>query len=301
MELRQIKYFIEVAKREHMTEASTSLHVAQSAVSRQIFNLEAELGVSLFFREGRSIRLTPIGSTFLAFMEQAINVIDQGVREVQESLDPEKGTIRVGYPSSLASYMLPTVISAFRKQYPDVKFKLLQGSYHELIEEVIKGEVDIALVAPVPRGLKKIKGEVLFLDNIVALLSTDHPLAGRSAIALSDLKEDSFILFPEGFIMRDMVVDACQEAGFTPLTSFEGQDIDAIKGLVSAGLGVTLIPEITLIDSLPRSTVRVPLTGPSVSRNVGVIIPKERELMPTERIFYQFLRNFFVKLNGFTN
>lgn len=115
MELRQIEYFIEVAKREHMTEAAVNLHVAQSAVSRQIYNLEEELGVPLFIREGRKIRLTPIGHTFLANMEQAMDIIDRAKREMAESLNPEKGTIRIGFPSSLASYVLPRVISDFRK------------------------------------------------------------------------------------------------------------------------------------------------------------------------------------------
>src|SRR4051794_8126592 len=108
MELRQIQYFIEVAKREHVTEAAVSLHVAQSAVSRQIVNLEAELGVDLFIREGRNVKLTPIGRTFLEHMEEAMKVIDNATREVQEYLDPERGVIRIGFPSSLAAYTLPT-------------------------------------------------------------------------------------------------------------------------------------------------------------------------------------------------
>src|SRR6476469_4128746 len=133
MELRQIEYFIEVAEREHMTEAAAVLHVAQSAVSRQIFNLEAELGLDLFLREGRKIKLTPIGKTFLDYMQQVVDVIDQAKRELAESLDPEKGTVRIGFPSSLAANVLPNVISAFRSKYPDVRFKLKQGSYGFLI------------------------------------------------------------------------------------------------------------------------------------------------------------------------
>lgn len=99
MELRQIEYFIEVAKREHMTEAAVDLHVAQSAVSRQIYNLEEELGVPLFIREGRKIRLTPIGHTFLSHMEQAMDIINRAKREMAESLDPEKGQSELAFPA----------------------------------------------------------------------------------------------------------------------------------------------------------------------------------------------------------
>ncbi|GEN34492.1 MULTISPECIES: LysR family transcriptional regulator [Aneurinibacillus] len=299
MELRQIQYFIEVARREHVTEAALALHVAQSAVSRQIFNLESELGVDLFIREGRNVRLTPIGRIFLKHMEQAMKVIDNARREVEEYLDPEQGTIRIGFPSSLAAYTLPTAISAFRERYPQVKFQLNQGSYRYLIDGVVKGEIDMALLGPVPKQEKKVKGNILFTENIVALLPSSHPLADKPSLKLSQLRDDSFILFPRGFVLREIIMNACQQLGFRPNVSFEGEDIDAIKGLVSAGLGVALIPEVTLIDSLPRSTVKLPVIEPQVTRTVGVIIPSERQLLPTEKLFYEFLREFFTILDRF--
>ena len=114
MELKQIKYFIEVAKREHVTEAADALHIAQSAVSRQLFKLEEELGVNLFIREGRNVRLTPIGKIFMEHMEKAVHVIDEAEQVIKEYTDPERGTVHIGFPSSLASNMLPTSISAFR-------------------------------------------------------------------------------------------------------------------------------------------------------------------------------------------
>ena len=299
MELRQIQYFIEVAQREHVTEAAYALHVAQSAVSRQIFNLEAELGVSLFIREGRNVRLTPIGRMFLEHMQQAMNVIEKAKREVEEYLDPERGVIRVGFPSSLAAYMLPTVISAFRQEHPHVKFHLRQGSYRFLIDAVSKGDIDLALLGPVPMQEKRVEGQILFMENIVALLPSNHPLAKESSVQLSQLRDDPFVLFPEGFILRDIVVQACHQRGFKPEVSFEGEDIDAIKGLVAAGLGITLIPEITLVDSIPRATVKKTISEGKVTRTVGTIISRERELLPTGKLFYEFLKRFFAVLNRF--
>ncbi|MFE8697253.1 LysR family transcriptional regulator [Cytobacillus sp. FJAT-53684] len=301
MELRQIQYFMEVAKREHVTEAAAALHVAQSAVSRQIFNLELELGVDLFFREGRNVRLTPIGKIFLEHMEDAMTVIENAKREVDEYLDPEKGTIRIGFPSSLAAYTLPTVISAFSREHPDVKYQLRQGSYHSLIDGVIKGEIDMALLGPVPREEKKVQGNILFTEKIVALLPNRHRYANNKSLKLSQLRDDSFVLFPGGYILRDIIMDACQQQGFQPNVSFEGEDIDAIKGLVSAGLGITLIPEITLIDSLPRQTVKIPVIDPGVTRTVGVIVPTEREMLPTAKLFHAFLNEFFNRLGSFQN
>ncbi|WP_079527823.1 LysR family transcriptional regulator [Halobacillus hunanensis] len=301
MELKQIKYFMEVAEREHVTEAALHLDIAQSAVSRQIFNLESELEVDLFIREGRSVRLTQVGRIFYEHMKNATMVIENARREVMEYLEPAKGTVHIGFPSSMAAFTMPMAISAFRRSYPDVKFNLSQGSYHQLIDKVVKGEVNMALLAPVPSKNEKIQGDILFSENIVALLPADHPLAGESAIDISDLKEDAFVMFPEGFILRDITFEACIKHGFKPNVSFEGEDIDAIKGLVSAGLGITLIPEITLVDSLPRDTVKLELHEPKMTRTVGVISSSERQLLPTEQRFYQFLKQFFTRLEGFRN
>lgn len=299
MELRQIKYFIEVAKREHVTDAAHALHVAQSAVSRQIFNLESELGVDLFIRKGRNIKLTPIGEIFLDHMEKAMNVIEDAKQIVSEYTDPEKGTIQIGFTSSFSSYILPTAISAFKRQYPSVQFKLNQCSNQQLEEKVMKGDLNMALLGPVPKNINNVKGTIFFTEKIVALLPLNHPFASASSLKINQLRNDSFVLFPEGFVLRELVEKGCKDLGFTPKVSFEGEDIDAIKGLVSAGLGISLVPEITLVDNLPRATVMVPIIEPHITRSVGMIIPTERKLLPTEELFYDFLKDFFMRLEKF--
>ncbi len=299
VEIRQIRYFMEVATREHVTEAANALHVAQSAVSRQIFSLENELGVDLFIREGRRVRLTPIGKIFLDRISHGMNVMDDAKREVSEYLDPEKGTIRIAFPISLAAYTLPTAISSFRMQYPEAKFQLKQALYDDLIGGVAKGDFNMALIGPVPPDTKRIQRKILFTENVVALLPIHHSLADRSTIRLRELKDEPFVLLPEGFVFRDIVIKACTDLGFHPNVAFEGDDIDALKGLVSAGLGVTLMPEVTLVDSLSRSTVKIPLVEPNVTRTVGVITSKERVLLPTEQLFYEFLQDFFSRLSHF--
>src|SRR5699024_7170297 len=240
-----------------------------------------------------------VGKAFLERIEQAMNVIDDAQQIVEEYTDPERGTVHIGFPSSLATYMLPTAISAFRNKYPHVKFALNQGSHHYLKEAVVKGDVNIALVAPVPVKQQKTKGTILFTEDLVALMPKKHPLAREKSLTLNQLRHDSFILFPEGFILREIVDKACQQFGFKPNMSFEGEDIDAIKGLVSAGLGISLVPEITLVDNIPRSSVVVPVVEPSVTRTVGMLIPTERTLLPTEQLFYEFLKEFFSRLKKF--
>jgi LysR family transcriptional activator of glutamate synthase operon len=299
MEFRQIQYFIKVAEMEHVSDAAAELHVAQSAVSRQISNLEDELGVKLFFREGRNIRLTPVGRIFLDHVKIAIVELEKAKQEVYEYLNPETGTIRLGFPTSLAAKTLPSVISAFRKEHPQIGFQLRQGTVHELTNAVIQGHIDLAFVSPVPADKKDLKGHILFSEKVMALLPTNHPLSDQSQLRLDQLRHDPFVVFRHGYILRDLITRTCQQVGFTPRIAFEGEDVDTIKGLVSAGLGVSMLPEITLHDLPDRDTVSVEIIEPNVTRTVGIIIPQNRELAPSERIFFKFLKEFYDTLNRF--
>jgi LysR family transcriptional regulator, transcription activator of glutamate synthase operon len=299
MELRQIIYFIEVAKREHVTEAAHHLHVAQSAISRQIGNLEAELGVLLFIREGRSVKLTPVGKVFLEHSEIIIAELEKAKQEIYEFLNPETGTIRIGFPNSLAAKTLPTVISAFRERHPHIGFQLHQGTHQSLSEAVKRGQIDLAFVSPVPKNEPEIIGYTLFTENMIALLPRTHQLAEHPSIILNQLREDSFVIFRTGFALRSIIINACTQSGFKPKIAFEGEDIDTLKGLVAAGLGVSLLPEITLVENVPNETVKVPISQPNVTRTVGIIKPRNRELAPSEQLFYDFLREFYDVLNRF--
>ncbi len=293
MELRQLLYFLEVARQEHMSLAADTLHIAQSAVSRQISNLEDELGVQLFEREGRNIKLTYIGRMFSEKAAIAINALDDAKQLINEYLDPERGSIRIGFPSSLATNTLPQIINAFKKNHQDVCFHLRQGSYNFLIEGIKRREIDLAFIGPVPTRDPDIHTDILFVEHFVGLIPQEHPLASKEIILLRQLENDSFVLFPKGFILRKIAEDACLQSGFRPKIPFEGEDLDAIKGLVSSGMGVTLLPEITLQDNIPNGTLVKRITQPDIRRTVGIITPKNRELSPSEKLFYDFVLDYY--------
>jgi LysR family transcriptional activator of glutamate synthase operon len=299
MELRQLRYFIEVAEREHVTEAAVHLHVAQSAVSHQIAKLEAELGVALFERVRRNVKLTQIGKIFLTHTKTAIQAIDYAKEKVDEYLDPENGTIKIGYPTSLASHLLPTVISAFKAKQPNVSYHLRQGSYAYLIDAVKKGEIGLAFLGPVPMMDSDLETHILFSEGFSALVPANHPIAEKKSLSLGDLRNDNFVLFPKGYVLQKISIEACKQAGFEPNIIAVGEDMDAIKGLVSAGIGVSLLPDGTFSDTTPRFTVRVPIDTPQVKRTVGIITSKTRELASTEKIFYQFVKELFSLLEQY--
>jgi LysR family transcriptional regulator, transcription activator of glutamate synthase operon len=292
MEMRQLKYFLAVAESEHVTQASEALHVAQSAISRQISNLENELGVQLFIRQGRNVKLTPIGRNFKKHIEKAMQELDKAVIEVQEYLDPEVGEVRVGFPHSLAAYTMPTVVSAFRKRYPNVRFQLMQGTVAQMVDDMVSGELDVAFVSPVPTDHAELDGHVFFTEEMVAILPVDHRLAGESSIRLIQLKDDPFVMFRSGFIMRSIIKEACELAGFEPIVAFEGEDSVSVRGLVAAGLGVGLLPSIAIKEK-STNVVSLPISEPRITRTVGFVTHKKREHAPTVQLFQQFLWQYY--------
>jgi len=293
VELRQLVYFVKVAQKEHVTQAAEELHVAQSAVSRQIHQLEEELGVKLFLQKGRNLQLTAVGQLFLKRAEVILKELERAVQEVQEFMDPELGEIRLGFPHSLGVHLMPSVVAAFRKQHPNVKFRFKQGSYPSLIRDVIRAEVDLAFISPFPNEGEQVTGEILLTEQLYAILPPTHPLAGETEIKLSQLKDDIFVLFSQGFSLRPIVWDACVKAGFTPRIGFEGQETDTIRGLVAAGMGVSLLPEMALMHTTELQHVTVKLSEPEVTRTIGLIRRADEKLPLVAQTFYRFLIEYF--------
>ncbi|KIL36943.1 LysR family transcriptional regulator [Cohnella kolymensis] len=294
MELRQLQYFVQVAKLQHVTKAAEALHVAQSAVSRQIHRLEEELGVRLFMQKGRNVQLTPIGQLFLRRAEAILSDLDRSVMEIQEFLDPEVGEIRLGFPHSLGIHLVPQAVAAFRKLHPNVKFRFRQGMFASLIRDVIEAEVDLAFISPYPDKNENVSGEVVLTEELFAILPESHPLALENSIRLIDLKDENFVLFNSGYSLRMLVVDACKEAGFTPKIAFESEETDTIRGLVAAGMGVSLLPEMALFQTSSMMPASVKVTEPHVTRTIGLIRRAgEKKPAMVVQMFHSFLLEFF--------
>ncbi len=289
MELRQLQYFVKVAKKQHVTQAAAELHVAQSAVSRQIHQLEEELGMQLFVQKGRNLQLTPVGKLFLIRIDEMLNGLDKTVMEMREFLDPEKGEIRIGFPHTLGISLIPTVVADFRKGHPDVKFRLKQGTFTSLIHDVTRGEVDLAFISPFPEKHDQVAGELLLTEELYAVLPSTHSLAEQESIRLEQLKDDPFVMFSDNYSLRTIVYEACKEAGFTPQIGFEGEETDTIRGLIAAGMGVGILPEMALAEISPLMPVKVKLTAPIVTRTIGLVRRKGEKLPIVAEMFQKFL------------
>ncbi|MFW5437396.1 LysR family transcriptional regulator [Paenibacillus apiarius] len=293
MELRQLHYFVKVAQKEHVTQAAEELHVAQSAVSRQIHQLEEELGVKLFLQKGRNLQLTPVGQLFCKRAEAILKELERSVQEVQEFMDPELGEVRIGFPHSLGVHLIPKMVAEFRKKHPNVKFRFKQGMYPSLIRDVVSGEVDLAFISPYPKECDQVTGEIVLTEELLAIMPPNHPLAGEESISLKQLKDETFVMFSPGYSLRPIVWEACIEAGFTPRISFEGEETETIRGLVAAGMGVSLLPDMALKHTSELEPACVRVVHPVVTRTIGLIRRVDEKLPLVAQTFHAFVLRYF--------
>ncbi|ELC7928070.1 LysR family transcriptional regulator [Listeria monocytogenes] len=293
MELRQLKYFMEVARVEHMTKASENLHVAQSAVSRQITKLEEELGVHLFDRVGRNMQLTSVGQDFLKQAAIALNELQKAEALVAEYTDPAKGTVRVGLPNSLSTKVLPSVISTFREKYPQITYQFMEGTNEELTEMLLSGVLDMTFLSPVPESSEQIEAIRFFDEKLKLIVPKTHPLAENFTVSLKELASEKFVLYPEDFDLYKIVTKAANKKGFEPQIAFQSRDFYTIQGLVGTGLGISILPEMILDGAIFKETKSIALRDKELRRSVGIITTKKRNLSPSENLFRSFIISFF--------
>lgn len=238
MELLQLKYFLTVARCEHVTEAAGKLHVTQSSLSKTIQRLEDDLGVPLFDRIGRKLRLNDFGRTFLQRTEKALFELEQGKREIADLSNPDQGTLQLAVTTAST---LPGILGEFRKNKPDIQFHVQMVSLENMSRLLHRGEVDFCLSSPPIEG-DDIECQILYDDPIVVAVPMGHQYADRSSIQLTELKDERFVGVKQGYGVRDMVDSVCQSAGFLPKYVYEGDEPARLTALVEAEIGLAFIP-----------------------------------------------------------
>lgn len=238
LELLQLKYFLTVARCEHVTEAAGKLHVTQSSLSKTIQRLEDDLGVPLFDRIGRKLRLNDFGRTFLQRTEKALFELEQGKREIADLSNPDQGTLQLAVTTAST---LPGILREFRKNKPDIQFHVQMVSLENMSRLLHRGEVDFCLSSPPIQG-DDIECQILYDDPIVVAVPMGHRYADRSSIQLTELKDERFVGVKQGYGVRDMVDSVCQSAGFLPKYVYEGDEPARLTALVEAEIGLAFIP-----------------------------------------------------------
>ena len=292
MELYQLRYFHAVADFGGLRLAAEHLVVSQSAVSRAIASLEAEIGVPLFTRKGRVNVLNRYGTAFRESTSDIARSIDVGVTAVRELAGTTAGTVSLGFLHSLGATVVPRAIREHRGSVHGVSFELHQRSGRNVIADLVAGVTDLCVSVP---GLfvdsLEVTWEPLYVEKLLIAIPRGHRFARRRRLRFSELAEEPFVALDAEHTLRRVFDDACARFGTAPRIAFEGTDIETLRGLVGGGLGIALLPS----SATPREDlVEVDLVD-DISRVIGVGWVTDRYLPPAAIAFRQSLRRLYTE------
>jgi DNA-binding transcriptional LysR family regulator len=287
MELRQLRYVDAVATHRHFTRAAAAIGVAQPALSHQIKRLEQELGVELFHRSRGGVRLTEAGQTLLPRIVRALSEIDAGREEISALTGLQTGRVRLGAMQALGALDLPGVLAQFHRSYPGVEVMLQEEATARMQELVAADQLDLAIVALDAGYPDTLVGLELLEEPLLLALPPGDPLAELDGIHTDQLRDHPFVLFRTGTGLRTRTDRLCQEAGFLPRVVFETGNLDRLLALVSAGLGVSLVPASSAAAA--RHRIEVVSFVPALTRTVGLVWRADRTLAPAAQAMRDLL------------
>lgn len=289
MDLLQLKYFQTVARYEHMTHAAEDLHIAQPSLSKVISNLEAELGVPLFERIGRQIRLNHFGKAFLNRVERIFLELEDSKSELSDMLKNESLKISIAVNNLGPFYKL---LEGYLKLYPNTIFRQTMGSTVKMQQQLQNGEVDFCISSPPIEG-DFIECIPLETEEIFLLVPSGHKFAKYDEISLIEAANEPFISLKEGFGIRDLTEELCYQAGFSPNIIFE-TDISAnLMEMVNSNMGVALLP-ILQWNVIPQNkSVPIHIKEPVCNRIIALSFIKGHYLTEASIQFKDYLIDYF--------
>lgn len=244
LELKLVRSFIAVADEGHFARAAERLNITQPALSRQMQQLEREIGTALFTRVGRAARLTVAGTVFLDHARRLLASAEGAAVAARRAGEGVVGHLAVGFVSPATYTVLPAAFRAFRERAPDVALELRQLSSGAQAEALRNREIDVGLLHPPVEGAPLLGLRVVVDQPFVAALPARHPLAGEHSIWPGALADEPFVIFPRrtGPGLYDTILGLCQRAGFSPRVVQEAEQMQTIVSLVAAEVGVALVP-----------------------------------------------------------
>ncbi|OZI26450.1 hypothetical protein CAL26_03735 [Bordetella genomosp. 9] len=247
MELRHLRYFVAAAEEQHMTRAAQRLGIQQPPLSQQIRDLERELGVQLFDRTPRSIRLNASGQVFLKDARRLLAEAEAAVARVRQASRGESGRIAFGYTSSASLHpLVPKLLRAFNEKHPQVDLEFQENATRDLLEAVANESLDAAFVRSTTDRYPALRSVILDKEPMVVALPVGHRLAKRrKAISLEELADEPWIFYrrADGPGIQDELMPACRKAGYTPRIVADVPRLLSAVTLVSAGRGITIVPQ----------------------------------------------------------
>ncbi|WP_342724623.1 LysR family transcriptional regulator [Bradyrhizobium sp. B097] len=272
MELRHLRYFVATAEELHFTRAAQRLGIAQPPLTQQIKALEAELGLKLFHRLPGRVELTDAGRVFFEDAQRILDGVGRAVARSQSSAKGMVGRLGIGFTESASfSTLVTSSLRRYRHDFPNVELSFEEARTAQLAELLRQGRIDVAFVRPpVTRG-NDLTFRPLHSERMVVAVPKRHRLAGRRSLRLIELKGEEFILYPRAtrLGLSDMILTACERAGFSPLIAQRAPQISSTINFVAASLGITIVPE-CMMTSRSDAVSYVHLSSPRLCADLGV-------------------------------
>jgi LysR family carnitine catabolism transcriptional activator len=286
--LRQLAAYVAVAKSAGFTAAAAQLHLSQSTLSRAVADLERVLGVRLLERDTRNVQLTAAGVETLRVAEQIVDAHRSGMKELRRYLLGESGVVAMATLPSVAAVLLPGLISAFRRERPEVSVRIMDGLERAVLGRVLSGDADFA-VTTVGAASDRLEHRPLIRDRFRAVLPEGHPLAERDELTWEDLATEPFLAVGPESSVRRLTDAAFAQVGAGAAPAAEASNVATVGGLVAAGLGVSALPALVLPLLGPGRVVHRELVAPVVERRLDVVVRARRTLPPAAAAFLDLL------------
>ena len=281
MEIKQLNTFSVVSKTGSFSTAAKILGYAQPTVTTHIQLLESEFNTKLFERLGHKIKLTPQGERLLSYTEKILKYSSEAVAalSLNESIG---GTITIGANESFSVARLPAVFKHFINRYPEVEICLKFGSVSEIHQQLQNNDVDVAFFLTREVSFPDLVTETLLSEQVVAVASPDHPFSEKKFVRLEDFENQVLILTQKNCTFRGMIDKLIQQSEIIPHSIIEINNIEAIKQLVASGLGITIMPRISITNELAHGLLtEIAWTGPQLPVCTQLAYHKDKWLSPT--------------------
>src|SRR6202789_923521 len=282
MEVNQLRYVCAIADTGNFSRAAERCRIAQPSLSQQVQKLEDDLGVKLFDRLGRSIRLTEAGRAFIPRARAILEQLDAARSSAADKNADLRGNVTVGVIPTVAPYLMPAYTASFAKKFPDAKLRIIEETTSVLVEGLRDLSIDVAILA-LPLRHKDLELFPVRTEPLFAALSRNHPRASAKSLSLKDLRGESFVMLRDGHCFRDLSIDTCPRARITPHIAFESGQFSSLLGMVAAGVGVSLVPEMAIDRNVACRYVR--LSDPQATRTIVTAVLRGRSFNRVQQAF----------------
>ena len=288
VDIKHMKYFVEVVKQGGMTNASKALFIAQPTISKAIKDIESELEMPLFDRKNRQLILTDAGQIFYKKSEEILNLYSTIPAEMKGLSQLDSGHINIGMSAVMNVNHFIRILGEFHQLYPNVTYNLNEHGGKYIEENLDKGTLDIGITT-LPVDAHRFNSLALYKEELVLVVSKDHPFAQQESVLMSDLKDEDFILFNEDFYLNDKIIEAAKNNGFIPYAISNISQWKFIEDLLIAHLGVSILPK-SIVNMLSDRISSVNIKNPTMIWELGVIWMKDKTLSHATKRWVDFMQ-----------